>query len=88
MADKLVVAGLAACVNIVPGVTSVYMWGGELQRDQEHTLLIKVAEAGVQALCDGIRQLHSYSTPEIVVLPVLVDESDPAYLAWVRSAGG
>lgn len=88
LARILVSEGLAACVNVLPGVTSFYQWQGELEVDTEHTLLIKVATGGVDALSDRIRALHSYDTPEILALPVDVDRSDPDYVAWVRGTGG
>lgn len=84
LARALVREGRAACVNLIPGVTSVYRWEGALHEDAETTLLIKVKADGVEALSARIRELHSYGTPEIVVLPVDVDASDDAYLAWVR----
>jgi periplasmic divalent cation tolerance protein len=84
----LVEEGLAACVNVLPGVTSYYTWEGAVQADTEHTLLIKVAADRVAALSDRIRALHSYDVPEIVVLDVDVAASDPAYVAWVREASG
>ncbi|MBT3222379.1 MAG: divalent-cation tolerance protein CutA [Proteobacteria bacterium] len=84
LARALVEEGLAACVNVIGGVTSFYVWDGELQKDTEDTLLIKVAATQIQALGDRIRQLHSYSTVEIVCLPVDVDRSDSDYVKWVR----
>lgn len=84
LAHLLVERGLAACVNILPKVRSVYRWKGEVLDEEETTLLIKVASSRVQALSDAIRQAHSYDTPEILVLPVDVERSDPAYVAWVK----
>ena len=84
LARVLVEEGLAACVNVIPGVISYYVWEGKLQEDTEDTLLIKVAAARVEALGDRIRELHSYSTVEIVCLPVDVQRSDPEYVKWVR----
>jgi len=85
LARTLVVEGLAACVNVIEGVKSFYLWDGALQEDLEHTLLIKVSEDRMAALSDRIRDLHSYDTVEIVALGVDVELSDPAYVAWVRS---
>lgn len=87
LARALVAEGLAACVNVLPAVTSVYVWEGELCEDAEHTLIIKVAAERIQALARRIRVLHSYETPEIVVLGVDVAASDTDYVAWVRRAG-
>lgn len=71
-------------MNIVPGVTSVFQWQGTLHEDSEHTLLIKAPADRVDALRERISALHSYSVPEIVVLPVDVHDSHPDYVAWVR----
>lgn len=76
--------GLAACVNIVPGVTSVFQWQGVLHEDDEHTLLIKAPADRVDALRERILALHTYSVPEVVVLSVDVPRSHPDYVAWVR----
>ena len=84
LARALVSEGLAACVNLIPGVTSIYRWERAVHEDAETTMLIKVAAEGVEALSARIRALHSYDTPEIVVLPVDVEASDASYVAWVR----
>ena len=86
LARALVKEGLAACVNVLPEVSSYYIWDEELEEDHEHTLLIKVAHDRVTRLVKRIRELHSYQTPEILVLPVDIDLSDQDYLAWVRAA--
>lgn len=88
LARALVQERLAACVNILPGVRSLYVWEGELCDDTEHTLLIKTSLQHVPALADRIRALHSYDTVEIVVLDVDVDLSDPRYVDWVRQSVG
>ncbi len=85
LARELVERKLAACVNILAGVTSVYEWQGELCEDTESTLLIKAPDDRVEALSDAIRALHSYDTPEILVLDVDTARSDPRYVEWVRS---
>jgi periplasmic divalent cation tolerance protein len=86
LARALVAERLAACVNLLPAVRSYYFWEGELQEEEESTLLIKTAADSVAALRRRILQLHSYDTPEIVVLPVDLDASAEAYLRWVRGA--
>jgi periplasmic divalent cation tolerance protein len=83
LARALVEEGLAACVNVLPGVRSFYRWQGELQEDGEHTLLIKTTEARAPALASRLRALHSYELPEILSLPVDESTSDPRYLRWV-----
>jgi periplasmic divalent cation tolerance protein len=84
LARALVEEGLAACVNVLPGVRSFYVWDGAVCDDQECTLLIKVPDANLAALSDRIRALHTYSTPEILVLPVDEARSDARYVAWVN----
>lgn len=85
IARALVVEGLAACVNVIPGVRSLYLWDGTLQEDAESTLLIKVPAERVGELAARTRELHPYELPEIVALEVDVAASDPRYVAWVRS---
>jgi periplasmic divalent cation tolerance protein len=86
LASDLVASGLAACVNLVRGVTSIYFWEGSLHRDKETTLIIKVASETLDAMCTRIREKHSYDTVEILVLDVNLDASDPDYVDWVRRA--
>lgn len=76
---------LAACVNIVPGVVSLYWWQGALCRDAESTLLIKTRLDLVSALTEAIRAAHSYEVPEVIALPIQEGEGNAAYAAWVRS---
>ncbi|HSJ56113.1 MAG TPA: divalent-cation tolerance protein CutA [Anaerolineae bacterium] len=81
IAGELVAARLAACVNVVPGITSVYRWQGEVQRDQEWLLIAKTRREALDRLVARVREIHSYDVPEVVALPV-VDGSE-AYLRWV-----
>ncbi|XP_043204908.1 divalent-cation tolerance protein CutA-like [Amphibalanus amphitrite] len=73
---------LAACVNIVPAVTSVYEWEGEVHHDNEVLLIIKARAESVPELAAAVRQSHPYDCPEVLALPVL-GGSEP-YLQWVR----
>lgn len=82
IAEALVERSLAACVNVVPGVRSVYRWKGEVQRDDEALLLIKTTRAGVAALKAALPEIHPYEVPELVVIPV--GAGSEAYLNWVR----
>ncbi len=88
IARALVEAREAACVNIVPGIRSIYRWEGKLCDDGEFLLLIKSSAERFEAIRDRIQQMHSYKVPEIIALPLA--DGDPAYLAWLRSsiAGG
>lgn len=84
IARSLVEERLAACVNWAP-VRSAYRWKGEICIDEEHSMLIKVADERVDALRARLRELHPYELPEIVVLEVDAARSLDAYVAWVRS---
>jgi periplasmic divalent cation tolerance protein len=74
---------LAACVNIVPGVVSLYWWQGALCRDAESTLLIKTRAELVAPLTEAIRSAHPYDVPEVIALPLQAGEGNAAYAAWV-----
>ena len=84
IAAALVEAREAACVNIVPGVRSVYQWEGKLCNEGEYLLLIKSSAERFEAIRSRIRGLHSYQVPEIIALQLT--DGDPAYLAWLRSS--
>jgi periplasmic divalent cation tolerance protein len=79
--ERLVEERLAACVNLLPGVTSVYRWHGKLQRDNENLLLIKTTGDRFQAISTRLRQLHPYDLPEIIAVPIT--DGLPDYLSWV-----
>ena len=81
LADALVVNGLAACVNVIPGVTSVYRWEGEVQRDQEWLLVAKSHRDALDELVRRVRTIHSYEVPEVVALPLV--GGSQAYLSWI-----
>jgi periplasmic divalent cation tolerance protein len=83
IARALVERRLCACVNVVPGVTSVYRWKGELQVDAESTMLIKTRAALLPQLTSSLLELHPYEVPEVVALPLDMAAGNPAYLAWV-----
>ncbi len=84
LARALVDEGLAACVNIVPGVRSIYRWEGKLQEDDEVLCLIKTRPAIFDRVRGRILELHPYEVPEI--LAFAVDEGSPAYLDWLHDA--
>lgn len=81
MARTLVEEGLAACVNLVPGMRSVYRWEGEVHDDPEVLLVIKTTAAAAGAMTRRLLELHPYQVPELVLLPV--EGGAEAYLAWV-----
>ncbi len=84
IAESLVSERLAACVNIVPGVTSVYVWEEKLCKESEWLLVIKSSEKRGEELQRRVRSLHSYSVPEIVTVPIESGSSD--YLRWVKES--
>ena len=84
IARTLVDARLVACVNLLP-ITSVFRWKGEVQTEVEVTLLCKVGADAVERCVTRLRELHPYELPEILVLPVEVEASLSAYVAWVRA---
>jgi periplasmic divalent cation tolerance protein len=83
IANLLVNQHLAACVQILPEMQSIYLWKGEVQHDREVLLLAKTVRANFDALDREVRTIHSYETPEIVALPVV--EGSHSYLAWLSS---
>jgi len=86
LSQDLVGSGLAACVNILSGVRSVYTWEGVPQVDEEQQLLIKTTTEFVDALWELIRSRHPYDVPEFIVIPVVDGSQD--YLRWVERSVG
>lgn len=82
IAEALVNAQLAACINIVPGLTSVYRWQGKLETGTEILLLIKTTEAAYPQLEARIRELHPYELPEIIA--VGIEAGLDAYRRWIE----
>ena len=80
IALTLVEERLAACVNLLPGVTSIYRWKGNTETSPEVSLTIKSSRELWNTVRERIRKLHSYECPEIIAIPVI--ESDPDYLKW------
>ncbi len=78
---KIVEERLAACVNLLPVMESIFRWEGVVEQDNERQVIIKTSRERVAALWDRIRELHPYEVPEFVVLPIH-DGSD-AYLRWL-----
>jgi periplasmic divalent cation tolerance protein len=84
IASALVAENLAACVNIVPGITSVYRWKGAIETAAELLLIIKTTLGVYTRLQDRIHALHPYELPEIIA--VSVDQGLPDYLAWITTS--
>jgi len=85
-AKTLVEERLAACVNLLPPMESVYRWEGQVEQETERQVIIKTSRSRVIGLWDRIRELHPYETPEFVVLSIQ-DGSD-AYLRWIGESTG
>jgi periplasmic divalent cation tolerance protein len=84
LAEMLVGAQLAACVQILPEMESVYRWEGKIERQSEILLLAKTTKAKFEELEREVRALHSYETPEIIAVPVTVG-SGP-YMQWLNTS--
>ncbi len=82
LARDLVEAGLAACVNVLPGVRSIYRWQGKLEHDDEALMMIKTTGGRLDALVARIRARHPYDVPEVICHRITAGH-DP-YLDWVR----
>lgn len=85
-ADKigraLVEARLAACINIIDGMNSIYWWEGKIGEGKETVLIAKTKEALVSKLIEKVKSLHSYSCPCIVTLPIA--DGNPDFLEWIE----
>jgi periplasmic divalent cation tolerance protein len=86
IAQTVVTEKLAACVNVLPGVRSCYVWEGKLTWSAEVLLLIKTTRGRFGQLQDKIKSMHSYSVPEIV--GVTIDEAFDRYIAWIDAQVG
>jgi len=82
--QHLVSAGMAACVNLVPGVSSIYRWQGDVQEDQEVMMIIKTVQARLAEVTAWIEQNHPYDLPEVMAMPV--EDGLNGYLQWVQDA--
>lgn len=83
IANDLVASRLAACVNILPAIQSVYRWQGAVENAREILLIVKTTQARFAAVRDRIAELHSYEVPEIIAVPVV--DGGHRYLEWLRS---
>jgi periplasmic divalent cation tolerance protein len=80
---ELVQRRLCACVNILPGMVSLYWWEGAIERGEEVVMIVKTRAALAEAVREAVRQLHSYTTPAILVLPI--ESVDPDYKDWLMA---
>lgn len=83
LANQLVEKRLAACVNVIPQIQSVYRWQGKIENDSEQLLLIKTVRERLDELKSTLFSIHPYEVPEFIVLPI--DNLSDAYRAWLLS---
>jgi periplasmic divalent cation tolerance protein len=84
LAETLVSEHLAACVNLIPSIRSVYRWQGQVVKDTEVLLIIKSTEESYNRVEQRVKELHSYTTPEIIALRI--EKGSDAYLEWLRQS--
>jgi periplasmic divalent cation tolerance protein len=84
IAEALVAEQLAACVNIIPGIASVYRWKGGMEKDEELLLLIKTSQSTYESLEQRIRALHPYELPEIIAVSIQAGQKD--YIKWIENS--
>ena len=80
-AHALVETHLAACVNLLPAMDSVYRWEGKIEHERERQLVIKTTRTRILALWERVREMHPYDVPEFIVVPII--DGNDAYLRWV-----
>jgi len=81
LAEALLKQRKAACVNIVPGVSSRFWWEGQLHSDQESLLIVKAKASLLDEIVALVKEVHSYDVPEVIALPIIGGSSD--YLEWI-----
>ncbi|XP_062201575.1 protein CutA 1, chloroplastic-like [Phragmites australis] len=84
LAGSIISEKLAACVNIVPGIESVYWWEGKVQSDGEELLIIKTRESLLDALTEHVKANHEYDVPEVIALPI--KGGNLKYLEWLKNS--
>ncbi|PKA59500.1 Protein CutA, chloroplastic [Apostasia shenzhenica] len=84
LAESIVQEKLAACVNIVPGIQSVYWWDGKVQTDSEELLIIKTRESLLNSLTEHVKSHHEYDVPEVIALPI--NGGNSKYLEWIKNS--
>ncbi len=83
VAEAVVTQGLAACANILPGLTSIYIWEGRLEREQEVAMVMKTRRALAVGVVAETCRLHPFTNPAVLVLPV--DGGSARFLAWIET---
>ena len=83
IANLLVESNLAACVNIIPGISSIYQWQGEVEQDSELLLVAKTQRALFDQLVAAVVKNHPYDVPEVIALPIVAGSEE--YLTWIRN---
>lgn len=86
LAKGIVEERLAACVNLVPKITSYYWWDGKVNQDDEAMLMVKTTQLKVEALIDYVKEHHPYEVPEVITFKL--SEGMPDYLDWVIEETG
>ena len=86
IARELVARRLAACVNIIPRIQSVYRWKGKIENAEEFLLIIKTTKARSADVQAAIRELHSYDLPECIVISI--EDGSAEYLKWIEDSVG
>lgn len=79
--NVLVMERLAACVNIIPGMESIYHWEGKINEDNETVLIAKTISDSVPLIIEKVKSIHSYKVPCVVELPI--GQGNPGYLIWI-----
>jgi len=82
MANDLVGSRLAACVNIIKNIRSIYRWQGKIEDEGEVLMLVKIRKEHFKGLEKRVKELHPYAVPEIIALPII--EGSEEYLGWLK----
>ncbi len=86
IAEFIVENKLGACVNVVPEVSSVYWWKGNVEKDTEALLVVKTSMSRFSELVNKVKEIHPYTVPEIIALPIVAGNEE--YLRWIEDSLG